>query len=435
MPKKTALFVDFDNVFLCLKAIDPSLADCFAKRPAEWLKQLESTDRRFLIRRCYMNPSSFEEYRSYFIYSAFDVIDCPPITKQGKTLADMHMTIDIVDRLMHPTHFEEFMLFSADSDFTPVLQKLREYDRQTCVVLAGMTSGAYRASADEILQLAELLEKMQGYAGNQAYMQNEQLQQYTPTPRTEYPIRPVRPASLPAPVAPEWLSEEKNQAVIQVLIEALQNASHAIPSAKVIEILRENFGSEANNWFGFGRPASFFTAVNIYEHGVIFSQAAPGYLYLADKHTPPRELATLGEWLRDPGSDPVLIQLANRICALTETPPLSPQEYRVCFQHIAELLQHQGSGLNEMSKNLRDHAKDQGIALSRQDATGMLFLLERNGVNLQYAGKQGDELAAIYADAVARRCATSQWQLSHDELLLLRDWLGAPAESGQPLPA
>lgn len=103
MPKKTALFVDFDNVFLCLKAIDPSLADCFAKRPAEWLKQLESTDRRFLIRRCYMNPSSFEEYRSYFIYSAFDVIDCPPITKQGKTLADMHMTIDIVDRLMHPT--------------------------------------------------------------------------------------------------------------------------------------------------------------------------------------------------------------------------------------------------------------------------------------------------------------------------------------------
>ena len=103
------------------------------------------------------------------------------------------------------------------------------------------------------------------------------------------------------------------------------------------------------------------------------------------------ELATLGEWLRDPGSDPVLIQLANRICALTETPPLSPQEYRVCFQHIAELLQHQGSGLNEMSKNLRDHAKDQGIALSRQDATGMLFLLERNGVNLQYAGKQVEQ--------------------------------------------
>ena len=85
-------------------------------------------------------------------------------------------------------------------------------------------------------------------------------------------------------------------------------------------------------------------------------------------------------------------------------------EYRVCFQHIAELLQHQGSGLNEMSKICATMPGSGALALSRQDATGMLFLLERNGVNLQYAGKQADELAAIYADAVARRCATSQWQ-------------------------
>ena len=41
----------------------------------------------------------------------------------------------------------------------------------------------------------------------------------------------------------------------------------------------------------------------------------------------------------------------------------------------------------------------------------MLFLLERNGVNLQYAGKQADRTGShLYADAVARHCATSQWQ-------------------------
>lgn len=427
MPKKTALFVDFDNVFLCLKAIDPSLADYFAKRPADWLKQLESTDRRFLIRRCYMNPASFEEYRSYFIYSAFDVIDCPPITKQGKTLADMHMTIDIVDRLMHPTRFEEFMLFSADSDFTPVLQKLREYDRQTCVVLAGMTSAAYRASADEILLLTGILQQMQGHAGHPSSMQHESLQ-YHPVPaRHEYAPRLTRHAPPPAAPSPEWLSEENTRAITQVLLDALNDASHAMPSAKVIEVLREHFGSDANNWFGFGRPVSFFTALDVYQHGVIFSQAAPGYLYLVDKHTPPRELASLGEWLRDPASNPVLTRLASRICALTETPPLSPEEFRICFEHIAGLLYSQGGGLNEMSKNLRDFAKDQGIALSRQDATGMLFLLERNGINLQYASQQGEELAAIYADAVARRCIGSQWQLDADELRALHDWLGAPA--------
>ena len=68
------------------------------------------------------------------------------------------MTIDIVDRLMHPTHFEEFMLFSADSDFTPVLQKLGI--RPSDLRGAGRHDvGRLSASADEILQLAELLEK------------------------------------------------------------------------------------------------------------------------------------------------------------------------------------------------------------------------------------------------------------------------------------
>lgn len=429
MPKKTALFVDFDNVFLCLKAIDPALADCFAKRPAEWLKQLEGTDRRFLIRRCYMNPSSFEEYRSYFIYSAFDVVDCPPITKQGKTLADMHMTIDIVDRLMHPTHFEEFMLFSADSDFTPVLQKLREYDRQTCVVLAGMSSAAYRASADEILPLTHILEEMLGLSASAGYAAESTPSYQPPAPRHEYAHiartpRAITPIVAPAP---EWMSEEKSAIVTQALLEALNRASHAIPSAKVIEVLRERFGQEANNWFGFGRPASFFTAINIHEHGVVFSQAAPGYLYLADKHTPPRELASLGEWLRSGEYDSALTSLASKVCALTETPPLSPAEFKQCFEYISTLLNGQGGSLNDMSKSLRDFAKDQGIALSRQDATGILFLLERNGVSLQHTQKRMDELAAIYVDAVYRRCALSQWQLGDNEQHLLQQWLGAPA--------
>ena len=109
---------------------------------------------------------------------------------------------------MHPTHFEEFMLFSADSDFTPVLQKLREYDRRTsCVVLAGMTSGALRASADEILQLTELLTNAKG-AGNQAYMQTSIRNNARPTPRISR--RPVRAGRAGASASPEWLRKKPN---------------------------------------------------------------------------------------------------------------------------------------------------------------------------------------------------------------------------------
>jgi len=44
------------------------------------------------------------------------------------------MAIDIVEALTHSTNFDEFVIFSADADFTPVLRRIREHDRQTLVV-------------------------------------------------------------------------------------------------------------------------------------------------------------------------------------------------------------------------------------------------------------------------------------------------------------
>jgi hypothetical protein len=52
-----------------------------------------------LIRRCYLNPQSFAKFRAFFILSAFEVIDCPPLTSRGKTSTDIHMVMDILDTL------------------------------------------------------------------------------------------------------------------------------------------------------------------------------------------------------------------------------------------------------------------------------------------------------------------------------------------------
>jgi len=73
---KTALFVDFDNIYLGLKAIDPAAAERFATDPSRWLKWIErgmpsaeetppqpAPVRVVLIRNCYLNPRSFHKYR------------------------------------------------------------------------------------------------------------------------------------------------------------------------------------------------------------------------------------------------------------------------------------------------------------------------------------------------------------------------------------
>ena len=120
---KTALFVDFDNIYVGLDKIDPEAAQSFATYPARWLAWIEhgmpsrengagaqAQQRAILIRRCYLNPKLFYNFRPYFTRSAFSVVDCPPITQRGKNSTDIQMVMDILDLMNHPTRFDEFIL-------------------------------------------------------------------------------------------------------------------------------------------------------------------------------------------------------------------------------------------------------------------------------------------------------------------------------------
>ena len=125
-PVKSALFVDFDNIYIGLTKTDPVAAERFASDPFRWLAWLEKglpgqngvNARSILIRRCYPNPDAgFRRYRSFFTSAAFSVIDCPSLTRTGKNSADIYMVMDILDMLNHKTHFDEFIIFSRRFGF------------------------------------------------------------------------------------------------------------------------------------------------------------------------------------------------------------------------------------------------------------------------------------------------------------------------------
>jgi len=118
---KSALFVDFDNVYSQLKALQPEAADRFARHPIEWLNwmmgslplpspHLPDASRRILVRRCYLNPVWYQGFRTGFLRAGFEIVDCPPVTSQGKTSTDIHMVLDIVELLEHETHYDEFIV-------------------------------------------------------------------------------------------------------------------------------------------------------------------------------------------------------------------------------------------------------------------------------------------------------------------------------------
>lgn len=165
---KIALFVDFDNVYSGLRRISAEAAERFSRQPLRWLHWLTAvhgggpdggpaSQRRVLVRRCYLNPVVYQKYRRPFHEAGFEIVDCPPMTATGKTSTDIHLVLDTMDTLMDATHFDEFIVFSADADFSPVLRRLRRHDRRTVVFAAGAMSESYKASADRVIDIPTFL--------------------------------------------------------------------------------------------------------------------------------------------------------------------------------------------------------------------------------------------------------------------------------------
>lgn len=152
----SALYVDFDNIYTRFLEADPEAARAFGTAPYRWVRWIENhalrilygdgVRRRILKRMCYLNPQRYQEFRYHFIRSAFQVVDCPPLTTRGKTSTDIHLVMDCMDDLSHPTHFDEFIILSGDADFTPLLIRLQEHARRTLILSVGYSSPAYTAA-------------------------------------------------------------------------------------------------------------------------------------------------------------------------------------------------------------------------------------------------------------------------------------------------
>jgi hypothetical protein len=244
----SALFVDFDNMYLSLKdSKGQETADAFASNPTAWLEWLEKgmsrehfgedgLSRQILIRKCYLNPGSFREFRPLFTRAAFEVVDCPKLTKEGKTSTDIHMVMDIMDALQHPSHFDEFILLSADADFTPVLLRVRQHKRLSAVIGAGYVSPAYKSASDYLPSLDLFLQQALG-------------------------IAQAEEEEVKTPVATEVVAEEVFHALADVVLQKLTatrvvNADELPALYKRVDAFRES-----TTWLGLRSLRSLSQAV------------------------------------------------------------------------------------------------------------------------------------------------------------------------------
>lgn len=273
---KSALFVDFDNVYSGLRKLDQTIADRFARQPLQWMNWVinalelpdhtpERARRRLLVRRCYLNPQAYQRFRPSFNLAGFEIVDCPALTSEGKTSTDIHMVLDIIDLLQHETHYDEFIVFSADADFTPVLRKLRRWDRRTTVLAIGFPSAAYRASADLLIDQDEFVRKALGFKDED---------------------ESSKPESMNHAANAASDADAISTAARALVEETVRDSPVPVPMAKLAaQILDKVDGVDASTWAGHGSFRGLIESWTL--EPLRFTTAGGGVIYDSLRHTPP----------------------------------------------------------------------------------------------------------------------------------------------------
>ena len=411
--QKSTIFIDFDNIYITLSNINPELATHFACNPSVWMKILEEPEsgekRKFLVRRCYLNPDAFGKFRKNFTVAAFDVIDCPAITAQGKTTTDMQIAIDVLDKLNHTTRFDEFVLLSADADFTPLLKRLREYDRRTSIVFAGSASATYKASADCVLEIHEILNKSNP---NQSSSSN---------------------IAVDNSVNQEILEKIRNMEtsddyILSFLLNTIINSGKPVPCSTVLDSLKKEFPSKANNWFGHGKAAKFFEEIDIESAGILYDKKSPGLLSLSEKHefrTPIESDLTEEKIKNEIGED--VFNVAKRICNIVFVKLLNTSEYLTLLTFISNMMTRhpllEKDSLSKYREYVHEFALSEEIKISKKCIFRMFYFIyfdREKSINEPTA----DGLIASYAAGLKYQCAQHNWNMTDEELSLVHRWLG-----------
>jgi len=120
--KNLALFIDFDNIALGLKGT----AKKFRIRLV--LERLLEKG-KIIIKKAYADWSHYPEYKAELHAAGIEMIEIPKRQQSGKNSADIRLAVDAMDLCWSKEHLDTFVILSGDSDFSPLVAKLRENNK------------------------------------------------------------------------------------------------------------------------------------------------------------------------------------------------------------------------------------------------------------------------------------------------------------------
>jgi uncharacterized protein (TIGR00288 family) len=155
-----AVFCDFENVALGVR--DAKYAKFDIKKILERLLVKGS----IVVKKAYCDWERYKDFKATMHEAAFELIDIPHVRMSGKNSADIRMVVDALDLCYTKAHVNTFVIISGDSDFSPLVSKLRENAKTVIGVgVKNSTSDLLISNCDEFIFYDDLIREQARKSG------------------------------------------------------------------------------------------------------------------------------------------------------------------------------------------------------------------------------------------------------------------------------
>jgi uncharacterized protein (TIGR00288 family) len=150
--RSLAVFCDFENVALGVREAK------YAQFDMEKVLERLLAKGSIVVKKAYCDWERYKEFKAAMHAASFELIEIPHVRQSGKNSADIRMVVDALDLCYTKAHVDTFVIVSGDSDFSPLVSKLRENDKTVIGVgVKNSSSDLLISNCDEFIYYDDLV--------------------------------------------------------------------------------------------------------------------------------------------------------------------------------------------------------------------------------------------------------------------------------------
>ena len=232
-----AVFCDFENIAI---GVRDERHDQFDIRKVLERLLLKGS---IVVKKAYCDWERYKSFKAGMHEANFELIEIPHVRQSGKNSADIRMVVDALDLCYTKAHVDTFVIISGDSDFSPLVSKLRENNKLVIGVgVKKSTSDLLMANCDEFIYYDDLVRE-------------EETKKRTAKKRPAKPVA-AKGAQKPESKAPAEEEDRKQEALDLALetVEALvaeRGAGEPIWGSMVKQALKRRKPGFSESYYGF----------------------------------------------------------------------------------------------------------------------------------------------------------------------------------------